>query len=185
MNKRESVYKQFFEQYLNFFKEILLLSVSLDIPRALYLFTFTDYFGKILYVADKREIDKLNYSKNNFCYLIDEYFNSDYSGLGLKIYEIYRCGVMHTVYPKNCGLEYLQGNTQIEIEREIGIPDQRYKINVLNLWRYEKELANVISKFVEVDLKNLNDDQINNIHALITDDIFGDKSALEKFSSKP
>jgi hypothetical protein len=176
--KREAIFKQFIEQYTTpFNNQIDEIPAGIPIAKALYLFCFSDYFGKITYVRDTGDISNQEKAKHNFTYLIKTYFPSEYQNSADKIYTLYRCGVMHTVFPKGRALSFDQGNEKLFFEVEVGIPTQLYTIESLNLWKYEQILKSFINNF----FSNLSDDQIDNMYKLLTDDIFNDKSKSDQY----
>lgn len=180
--KRASIHDQFIKQYIDRFNvEINLIPQELHIARGLYLFAFTDYFGKITYVADTGDITKIDHARNNFTHLINHYFPEEFRDRSNEIYELYRCGIMHSVYPKNAGLHYLPNDQRITFKDEVGIPSQRYQIDALNLWKYEQALHQVITDFSNDVLRGNADKKVDNMQQLLTDDIFGDVTSYMKY----
>lgn len=180
--KRKAIFTQFIEQYTGRFdKEISQIPPTLHLAKALYLFTFTDYFGKIKYVADTGDLNQIGRTRHNFTYLIEKLFPSGFISRKDEIYELYCCGVMHAVYPKNTGLNYLIGNSNLTYREKVGIPSQQYEIDVLNLWKYEQLLKQAISDFSNEVEKGTNNILIDNMYLLLTNDIFGDASSYKKY----
>lgn len=180
--ERSSIYEQFIKQYADRFRiEVNQIPYTLHIAKALYLFTYTDYFGKITYVADTGDITKIGHARNNFTHLINNYFPAEFGGKEDEIYELYRCGIMHAVYPKNAGLNYLQNDQRVLFKDEVGIPTQRYQIDVLNLWKYEQALSQVIEKLAQDIIQGNADHMVDNMKQLLTNDIFGDVTAYKKY----
>lgn len=179
---RQSIYDQFIKQYIDrFSKEIIQIPYSVHVAKALYLFAYTDYFGKISYVADTGDTSKIGSARNNFTYLLKNYFPADYKGREDEIYELYRCGIMHAVYPKSAGLNYFVNGQTVTFKEEVGIPSQKYQIDVLNLWKYEQDLQNVITSFGQNILLGKADNHVANMQMLLTNDIFGDATAYKKY----
>lgn len=179
---RSSIYEQFIAQYADRFEdEVSRIPRELHIAKALYLFAYTDYFGKIIYVADTGDITKIGYARNNFTHLLNKYFPVEFDGRADEIYELYRCGIMHSVYPKNAGLNYLPNDQRVTFRDEVGIPSQRYQIDVLNLWKYEQGLGEVIAKFAQDIVDGNADHKVGNLKLLLTNDIFGDATAYRRY----
>jgi hypothetical protein len=180
IEKRKNIYNQFIEQYIRRFNhDIALIPVNVPLAKALYMFAFTDYFGKIIYVADTGDISRIGSARHNFTYLIGNRFPAPHKTRNVEIYELYRCGIMHAVFPKGAGIHFLQGDTRLTFKDVVGITGQKYEIEVLNLWKYEELLKQAIADFSkEIET---NDSQINNMYALLTNDIFGDATAYKKY----
>lgn len=164
--KRDAVLAQFFNQYVA--APIKTTLAQLDavgnphLPLSMMLFSVVDFYGKILRVGydgfpltvnGVRDYRSFNDSEKNFNFYIERFFPPAHQDKGILIYRIYRCGVLHQIFPKGAALDYFNENERLIVRGRIDGRED-YVIPILILFAFKKFVIEALDNQVRLITEN-------------------------------
>lgn len=164
--KKSAVLAQFFEQYIeNPIKNSLAALQSINnphLPLAMMLCSIVDFYGRIfrvgydgfpLTVNNKRDHRSFNDGEKNFIFFFSKFFPTACADKGILVFRIFRCGVLHQIFPKGAGLNYCPNDVRLIINETLP-PPAGYDIPVLNLYAFKKHVLDALENQLELVKKD-------------------------------